>query len=49
MLDTLMLSYDFLSNCILYYVVCMNSVYYDAEIACSEQVSYVYIVSLFTS
>ena len=48
-LDTMMLSYDFLSNFILYYVVRMNSVHYHTEIACSEQVSYAYIVSLFVS
>ena len=46
-LDTLMLSYDFLSNYILYYVACMNSVHYQTGIACSEQVSHAYIVSLF--
>ena len=34
-LDTLMLSCDILSNFILYYVACMNSVHYHTEIACS--------------
>ena len=46
-LDKLMLCYDFLPNCILYYVLRMNSVHYHTETACSEQVSYAYIVSLF--
>ena len=48
-LNTLMLSYDFLSNNILCYAVCMNSVHYHTEIACSERDSYAYIVSLFMS
>ena len=35
-----------LSNRILYFVVCMDSVHYRTEIAYSEQVSYAYILSL---
>ena len=39
-LDTLRLFYDFISNCILYYIVCVNSVHYHTEIACSEPISH---------
>ena len=46
-LDTLMIFYDFLSNCILYFALCMTSVHYHTEIPCSEQVFYAYILSLF--
>ena len=46
-LNTLMLFYDFLSNYILYYVVCINSINYHTKNACCEQFSYAYILSLY--
>ena len=45
-LDTLMLFYDFISYCIIYYVVCMRSVHYHTEIACFEPISHTYVLCL---
>ena len=45
-LDTLMLFYDFISCCIIHYVVCMKSIHYHTEIACFELISHPYILCL---